>query len=86
MSQHALVLCGDYSVDWKDVAATLSLDQGLCPQTSIQRPGNTGASHRSGVYNGENLEYFWQTLKTKGELDFEDNAYTRTGLRSYRSS
>jgi hypothetical protein len=70
MSQQAVVLCGGGSVEWGDVAA-------ICHWMKIfaadldSKTRRFRARHRSGVYSGEDLEYFRQTLKTKGEVDFK---------------
>jgi hypothetical protein len=65
-----LVLCGDYIIDWKDVAATCHWIKVFTADLD-SKTWKYGASDRSGLYNGENLEYFRQTLKKKGGLDFE---------------
>ena len=70
MSQNATVLCGNSTVDWKDVAAVSHwLKLFWTDLDSKTREG--GTKHRSGVYSGEDLEFFRQTLEREGYgLDF----------------
>jgi hypothetical protein len=69
MSQRAVVLCRDGSVVWEDVAAVCHWVKMFVADLDA-KTRNYGAMRRSGAYSGDDLEYFRQTLKTKGKVDF----------------
>lgn len=87
MSQHAIVQCGDRTVDWTEVATISHWLKVWIPDLDersrkwgqkgrdIDADGKRGrwetTNNRSGAYSGEDLEYFRQTLAVKGEIEFE---------------
>lgn len=70
VSRDAIVLSGPLSVPWTDVAATCHWLK-VWTADLDNKTKRYGACHRSGVYADEDLEYFRQTSKTKGKLDFD---------------
>lgn len=70
VSRDSIVLFGQSSVPWADVAA-------LCHWVKLWAPDLDGiiakyrGRHRSGIYAGEDLEFFRQEFNNKGSLDFE---------------
>ncbi|CZR54135.1 uncharacterized protein PAC_04018 [Phialocephala subalpina] len=70
VSRDAIVMSGPLSVPWTDVAAICHWLKVWTPDLDAKTKIH-GGRNRSGAYAGEDLEYFKQTLKTKGKLDFE---------------
>lgn len=70
MSQQAVVLCGSGSVRWEDVAAACHWMKIFAADLD-SKTRTYGPKFRSGAYSGEDLDYFRQTLKAKGEVNFE---------------
>lgn len=68
MSRNAIVICGESSVDWKDVA-TVSHWSNLFTTDLDDKTRDRGAKHRSGAYSGADLEDFRQTLQRGEGLD-----------------
>ncbi len=72
MSKSAIVQYGDSTVDWTDVAAISHWLKVWIPALDEKlRRWHRNMHPHSGAYSGEDLEYFRQTLKAKGRLEFE---------------
>ena len=83
MSQRAVVQCGDKTIEWTDVAAISHWLKVWNPDLDEKfrrwrgriehLDGKTGrrGNNPSGAYSAEDLEYFRQTLASKGEIELE---------------
>lgn len=92
MSRNAVVQCGDTAIDWIDIAAishwlkvrVLDLDE-KSRKWAVRIPARVDGEyteHRSGAYSGEDLEYFRETIATRGEIDFRTMLIHARGCES----
>lgn len=70
MSRRATVLCGEWTIDWEDVAA-IAHWLNLFTTDLDDKTREGGGRHRSGAYSAEDLEDFRQTLHEGGDLDLQ---------------
>ncbi len=83
-SKNAVVLYGNGNVDWTDVKAVCHWMVVFRDMDAWMR--SRGAVRRSGAYDGEDMEYFRQTLGTRGHLDFREMMLHARNCEADRSS